>query len=272
MKFRKSLVLVLTGLTAPAAAEVPWPEYLDVDLNYRHSAALAAGQRWDFRLGAGIELEPTYQGSDEKETEIDPFVVIAYRADWGNVFLTGGGLGYSRMLTDRFGIAVQLESEDTREEADDDRLAGLGNQDEELELEIVGRYFLGPWSVGASIAPATGDKGTVWFLGGSYTWRGADDRLFLTVGADISGSNQDNQQTDFGITQAQSDNSGFPVYSPEGGLKSYGLNMTAEYKMNERWYLYAEVDYERLLADVADSPIVFDENNIEASIGFFYRF
>lgn len=272
MKFRNPLIIVLAGVSAPAAAQVLWPEYLDVDLNFRHSAALASSQHWDFRLGAGIELEPTYQGSDKTATEIDPFLVVAYRADWGNVFLTGGGLGYSRMLTDRFGIVLQLEAEDTREVEDDDRLTGLGDQDEELELEITGRYFLGPLSVGASIAAATGDKGTVWFVGGSYTWQGANDRLFVTVGLDISGSNQDNQQTDFGITQTQSDNSGFPVYSPDGGLKSYGVNLMAEYRMNARWYLYSEFDFERLLDDVANSPIVFDENNLEAGIGFFYRF
>ena len=66
--------------------------------------------------------------------------------------------------------------------------------------------------------------------------------------------------------------SGFPVYSPEGGLKSFGLNLAMEYQLNRRWYLHAGIDYERLLGDVADSPIVFDENNVEASIGFFYRF
>lgn len=262
-------------LVVPAAAESQWPEHVDVDLNYRNSARLGENQRWDFRLGAGLELEPTFQGSNSTETEIDPFVVAAYRADWGNVFLTGGGLGFSRMLTDSFGIQLQLETEDTREEGDDPRLQGLGNQDEELELEIAGRYFMGPWTLDASIAPATGDKGIVWFVGGSYTQRTLDDRLFLTISADLSGSDKDNQQTDFGITPAQSAASGLPEYSPNGGLKSFGLDLSAEYRLSSRWYLYANIDYERLLGDVADSPLVTmggSENNVEAGIGLFYRF
>ena len=272
MKTRWTSILPLIGIASSAAADTSWTDYLDVDLNYRHSARLDAGQRWDFRLGLGAESEPTYQGSDSNDTELDVLLIGAYRADWGNVFLSGGGLGYSRMLSPGFGIALQLEAEDTREIEDDSRLAGLGNQDEELELEIIGRYFRGPLSIGGSVAPATGDKGIVWFVGGAYNWKMDDDRLFVTLGADLSGSTKDNQQTDFGITQAQSDASGFPVYSPGGGLKSFGVNLDAEYAVSDRWYLYAGLDYERLLGDVADSPIVFDENNVEVSAGFFYRF
>jgi len=266
------LLLAITLCSLPAKGDVMWPDALDVDLNYRNSAQLQPDQVWDFRLGIGVESEPTYQGSDKSDTAAEPFVVAAYRAPWGNVFLSGSGLGYSRMLSPKFGIMLQLEAEDTREVDDDPRISALGNQDEELELEIVGRYLLGPWTVGASVAAATGDKGIVWFVGGGHTWRLVDDRLFVSVGADISGSTADNQRTDFGISQSQSTASGFPVYTPDGGLKSVGLNLAMEYQLSDRWFLYSSVDYERLLGDVADSPIVFDENNIEIGAGIFFRF
>lgn len=264
--------ITATVVTTSAHAQPHWPANLDVDLNYRNSAVLDAGNRWDVRLGAGLEHEPTYQGSDESETELSPILLVAYRGSWGNLFLAGDGLGYSRMLTDRLGIQLQLELEDTREVEDDERLAGLGDQDEELELEIGGRYFIGPYSLDAAVAFATGEKGVVWFVGGSRTWRAADDRLFVTLRADLSGSDEKNQQTDFGITPEQSDASGFPVYTPGGGLKSFGVGLGAEYQLSDRWFLHVDVDYERLLGDVADSPIVFDENNIEAAIGVLYRF
>lgn len=263
-------------LASPAAdAEPAWPDYLDVDLTYRNSAAALNGRPWDLRLGLGVENEPTYQGSDRSESEVDPYLVATWRADWGNLFLSGNGLGYSRMLTPSFGLMLQLEAEDTREIEDDDRLQGLGDQQEELELEIVGRYFMGPWSVGASVAPATGDKGVVWFVGGGYAWRTLDDRLFVNLNADLSGSNADNQRTDFGITSAQSQATGYPEFDPDGGLKSFGLSVSLDYKVNDRWFVFADVDYERLLGDVADSPLVADigsENNVEFGIGFYYRF
>lgn len=259
-------------ISTSAAAQIPWPEQLDVDLAFRNSAVIQSDQRWDIRLGTGFEREPTYQGSDAGDTEADLFAIIAYRANWGNLFFSGDGLGFSRMLTERFGLQLELEAEDTREIDDDHRLIGLGNQDEELELEVIGNWFFGPWSLGTSVALASGDKGTVWFLGGKRTWRFANDRLFMTLGADLSGSNENNQQTDFGVTAAQSLASGFDEYSPGGGLKSFGLNLGAEYQLNQRWFLRGELDLERLLDDVADSPIVFDDNNIEVGFGFIYKF
>ena len=266
------LALTLLAIVPAADAQVPWPRQLDVDLGLRPSAEQRTEAPWDFRIGGGVEIEPTYQGSDDTDTEFDPLFLAAYRADWGSIFLQGDGLGYSRMLTDRFGIVLQLEAEDTREVDDDERIAALGDQDEELELEILGRYFMGPWSLGASIAPATGDKGVVYFVGGAYTWASTDSRLFITAGADLSGSSKDNQQTDFGISPEQSAASGFPVYSPGGGLKSVGLNLNAEFRIADRWFVHADLDYERLLGDVADSPIVFDENNYEIALGVLYRF
>jgi len=269
--------LMFIQLPAESWAAPNWPEFVDVDLNYRNSAPMRTGEFWDFRLGAGIESEPTFQGSDDSDTESDLFLLAAYRAHWGNVFLTGGGLGFSRMLTNNLGIQLQLELEDTREVGDDIRLVGLGEQDEELELEITGRYFFGQWQLGASLAAATGDKGVVWFAGGGYTWRLLNDSLFISLASDISGSDKDNQRTDFGITAEQSAASveAYPVYTPDGGLKSFGLNLNADYKLSDRWYLYASIDAERFLGDVEDSPLIQQggsEQNVEIGWGFYYRF
>ena len=272
-----SVIALALAMAGTVDAEPAWPEFVDIDLDHRNSAPFEDDKGWDIRLGLGLEQEPTFQGSDKTELEPDLFAVLAYRANWGNVFLSGDGLGYSRMLSDDFGILLQLEAEDTREVEDDDRLRGLESQEEELELEIVGKYFSGPWHAGASLALATGDKGIVWFLGGGYTWRLANDKLFLRFKADLSGSNEENQQTDFGITATESANSvfGYPEYSPGGGLKSFGLRFGADYRINDRWFVNGEVELERLLGDVADSPLVTmggSENNYEIGLGIYYMF
>ena len=205
------------------------------------------------------------------------FFLAAYRADWGNLYLAGDGLGYSRLFDNSFAINLQLEQEDTREIDDDDRLIGLGDQDEELELEISGRYFKGPWNLDASVAFATGDKGMVWFVGGGRHWRLMNDRMFVSLSADLSGSNADNQQTDFGITAEQSQNSiiGLPEYTADGGLKSFGVRFALDYRLSGNWFLSANADAERLLGDVADSPLVDligSKNNYEYGLGIYYRF
>lgn len=268
--------LCLITLPLTAFGQSSWPDHIDIDLAFRNSATQPSDRAWGLRLGAGVESEPTFQGSDSSEANIDPFVVAQWHGEWGRLFLSGAGLGYSRVFNDRFGLLLNLEAEDARAEDDDSRLRGLGDQKEELELEIVGRYYSGPWHVGASIAPATGDKGLVWFFGGGRTWR-PTDALFVTINADLSGSSASNQRTDFGISAQQAANSefGYSEYRPGGGLKSFGLELTADYKLSDRWFVYAELGYERLLGDVADSPLVKmggSVNQAEAAIGLYIQF
>jgi len=102
------LLFLLIVMTWSAEAQPQWPEFVDVDLNYRNSALLEPGQNWDLRLGLGLENEPTYQGSDRSETEASPFILGAYRADWGNLYLAGDGLGYSRLFDNHVAINLQL--------------------------------------------------------------------------------------------------------------------------------------------------------------------
>lgn len=271
---RRLVVLIGVLIVGSVHGEPLWPDRLDVDFNYRNSSPIRDNSQFNVRLGLGFESEPTFQGSDSSESELGPFLVASYSADWGNLFLAGDGLGFSRLFSDSFGILLQLEQEDARSESDDPRLIGLG-QEKELELEITAKYFLGPWSLGASIAPATGDKGVVGFVGVGRAWRLWNDDLFLSVNADLSASTKDNQQTDFGITPEQSAASGYPTFSPAGGLKSAGISLLAEYEINKRWYLFGTMDYERLLGDVADSPLVENggsANNVEVAVGLYFRF
>ena len=266
---------LMASMSMVAANE--WQDFIDLDLNYSRSALESERDGWDLRLGLAFESEPTYQGSSSNETELDLFAVAAWRSDWGNIFLAGDGLGYSQMLTDNFGLLLQLEAEDTRESNDDDVLRGLPDQEEELELEIVGRYFAAPWHIGAAIALATGDKGQVWFVGGGYSWRLIDDRMLITLAADLSGASSDNLRTDFGITPQQSAASerNFRVFTPEAGLKSMGVQLFGDFALTEQWFLRGGIELEQLLGDVADSPLVADvgdETNVEAELGFFYRF
>ncbi|MEM7364742.1 MAG: MipA/OmpV family protein [Pseudomonadota bacterium] len=274
MVTRLSIGIVVLTVSSGVWAAPAWRDHLDIDLTYRSSAVLEGDRHLDVRLGANVETEPTYQGSDTRTSEVGVFGVVAWREDWGNLFLTGDGLGYSRIIADQFGLLINVEQEDTRELDDDTRLAGLGSQSQELEVEIEGTWFNGPWSVGGAVATATGDKGTVWFVGAGHSWRPRNGS-FLTLRFDLSGSSADNQQTDFGITEQQSLGTGYRVFTPGGGLKSAGVSFSFDHQLSRRLFLRGDVSVERLLGDVADSPLVSDIGNrhqIEGSVGVYYRF
>lgn len=60
----------------------------------------------------------------------------------------------------------------------------------------------------------------------------------------------------FDISAAQSLTSGLPVYDAGGGVRSVGAGAKAVYRFNPQWAVHGFVEYDRLVSDAADSPIV----------------
>jgi outer membrane protein len=60
----------------------------------------------------------------------------------------------------------------------------------------------------------------------------------------------------FSINPAQSLASGLPVYDAKGGLQSFGAGTQARYYWNSAWATHAFVEFERLTAGAANSPLV----------------
>ena len=47
-----------------------------------------------------------------------------------------------------------------------------------------------------------------------------------------------------------------PVFDAKGGAYSVGVGSQVSYRINPQWEVHAYVEYEKLLGDAADSPIV----------------
>ncbi len=79
----------------------------------------------------------------------------------------------------------------------------------------------------------------------------------------------------FSIDAAQSAASGLPVYQASGGLYSYGAGTQARYFWTPQWSALAFVEYERLAADAANSPLVTERgspNQVTVGLGVTYSF
>lgn len=81
-------------------------------------------------------------------------------------------------------------------------------------------------------------------------------------------------RTYFGVTPAESTRSGLGAYSPGGGIKGAGLEVSGRYELTEQWALVGLAYYERLIGDAAASPIVKagNENQVTAKLGLSYKF
>lgn len=60
----------------------------------------------------------------------------------------------------------------------------------------------------------------------------------------------------FDVSFAQSVASGLPVYDTGGGIRSVGGGGQATYRFNPQWALHGFVEYDRLVSDVANAPVV----------------
>jgi len=81
--------------------------------------------------------------------------------------------------------------------------------------------------------------------------------------------------TEFGVSQKESDISELSYYQPSSGLKSFSTSFEAEYKMDKNWSLLSSVEWEYYLDAASDSPLikdVGDKNNLTANILIRYAF
>lgn len=79
----------------------------------------------------------------------------------------------------------------------------------------------------------------------------------------------------YDITFAQSLASGLPVYDAGGGVRSVGAGAQAIYRFNPQFAVHGFVEYDHLVGDVADSPVVRlrgDADQFTFGAGFAYSF
>src|SRR5690606_28687820 len=103
-------------------------------------------------------------------------------------------------------------------------------------------------------APFTGDMSGAEFVTEATGHMPLGDGL-LSIGAGAAWLTGGMMDDLFGVTPAQAAASILPAYDPDGGLKSYRVDITAVQPLNERWSLAGVAGYERLTGDAADSPV-----------------
>ena len=267
------LTIVVHGLFAQAAsaqegrtALVPLPSVDDFS---------RGKDGWSFALGAGIEYESAYEGSDEFGFEVEPAGAVQWRRGRDVFFWAGEALGWRGLRADAWLIEAVVGFEEGRQESDskDGRLDGLGNGDDRLQLVLQARRALDAdwrhWLIGRAV---TGKSGSLGMVGvgrrfGETTDGTGSEINFVVVFHDRKLAN-----TDFGIDAAQSAASGLEETRLRGGLRSLGLNYTVRHNVNPNWQIFGEALYERFSSRVRASPIARSSYEAEVGIGVLYRF
>ncbi|MEG3152947.1 MipA/OmpV family protein [Sphingomonas sp. ZT3P38] len=100
-----------------------------------------------------------------------------------------------------------------------------------------------------------GHKGLVGVVSADYVARDGDKWLF-SVGPRLTLSNAKYNRAYFGVAPADAPGAGLTAFRPKAGAQAAGAVAGALYQLTPRWGLAGFVQYDRLIADPAKSPIV----------------
>lgn len=235
------------------------------------------GGGWGFALGAGVEYESDYDGSDEMELEFEPAGAIHWRTGNHLFFWEGIELGWRARLADDWLLQLGARSEGGREadDSEDGHLDGLQDRDDEIVGVLEFRRSLGSdwraWVAGRVMAGGS-DFGTLGVLAAGYRFgrqldgTGTEVFLFSTFG------DSDFLNRDFGVSDDESIDSGLPATELDGGYRSTGVTAVHRSYLSKKLMLIANGSYERYSGDIEDSPVARQKYEYEVGLSLVYHF
>lgn len=265
MAMRTTLVILLMSFAATQTAQ-----------------AQPADEGWRLSAGGGALLAPSYEGDDDYQLSVLPSVEIAYgsrfRASVENgaryalineQTLRAGPIGRIRFAREEDGSRTFAVSGD-----DTDDLRGLGDVDTSIELGGYAEYDIGALTLSAEVRQAvSGHDGAVAEMAARWSGRGElfDAPIVWSVGPRARIVDDRFNRAYFGVDAAQSVASGLPVFSPSGGLHSYGIGASVIMPVGSDWAAVLVVGYDRLAGEPADSPLVRERGSPDQSaVGVFF--
>jgi outer membrane scaffolding protein for murein synthesis (MipA/OmpV family) len=246
---------------------VPSPSVLD----------FTRGTGWGFALGAAVEYESAYDGSDEMELELEPVGAVQWRTGHHLFFWEGIELGWRGRLAQDWLLQAGARLEGGREadDSEEGHLDGLEDRDDELVGVVEVRRSLGTdwrgWLAGRVMAGGS-EFGTLGVVAAGYRFgkqldgTGTEVFLFSTFG------DSDFLNKDFGVTEDDSITSGLPATHLDSGYRSTGITAVHRSYLYKKLMLMASASYERYSSDIEDSPIVRRPYEYEVGLSLVYHF
>jgi MipA family protein len=265
------LLIVLAAASSLVPTLVRAQETLpETELEQEGLAKKPQPGEWSATLGAGVASLPRYQGADTSRTKVVPLVSIRY----DDIFFGPFGLGWSAINWEGFHAGPVLGYEGGRTERRDPELAGLGDIPSSLTGGVFATYRIAPFEILATVRQALthSGNGLNGLLRIEYRTSIIPRRLDLRIGPHLEFANGQYERTYFGVSPMQSAQSGYPVFTPGGGVKEVGLNASLTYFATERVALRAFAEVKKFTGDTANSPIVERQTERFVGVGAAYHF
>jgi MipA family protein len=251
-KHSLTLTLGLLGVLVPLGAAYagdPLPDTSDGDSWLEIAGRQAA--EWNVMLGAGIRVEPKFEGS--KDFTAIPIPMIS--ADIGP-YVTVGPMGVTINAWQYEGLSVKghLGQDFGRDEDDAKHLDGLGDIDSSAVLGVELTYELMPLEFSLSVDQNIGGSDGLSAKFGT-AFKVPLDAFMFSIGSSVTWADDNYMEAYFGVTGSQSISSGLSEFDAEAGFKRVDLELSGMYFINDHWVARGDVGFGYLLGDAADSPV-----------------
>jgi outer membrane scaffolding protein for murein synthesis (MipA/OmpV family) len=227
--------------------------------------------KWQVMLGLSGEILPKYEGSHRYRGLGGPMLDIRYK---DLAFLsTGEGLGVNFIQTDlgRVGFAITYDL--GRSSGLSQELDRLGDVDPTPEAKLFAEAVLFPVVLRVNVRRSMGGyNGWAGDFGAYMPVAGWKNRLFIFAGPSLALGDQNYMERFFGITEAQSEASGYPVFIPGGGFKSVSFGISATWLMGHHWFINVIAAGALLLNDANRSPTTAHQMQGITGLTVAYRF
>jgi len=241
---------------------------------------------WDFSIGAGLIIAPSYVGDDSYQILAVPDIRVRYKDKF--FASVQEGVGYNVIHDEHWRVGPLVRYDFGRDEDGDspfrigghktDDLIGLGDVDGTAEVGAFVEYKLTP--VTARLEVMHGAGGHEGMLGkGTLAYSGRMNLINAPVtysfGPEVKFADSKYHEAYFGIDAGQSASSGLQQYDTDAGILSYGVNASVIVPVTDTLSSVFFANYSVLGNEAADSPLVEQRGSEgQSSAGLFvnYRF
>ncbi|RKP48192.1 MipA/OmpV family protein [Trinickia fusca] len=237
-----------------------------------------AGNGYALSVGVGGGYGPRYMGS--KTYQFAPVILFDAKAPWGLFASSSRGIGYELALPFNFFASAALnydagrKARNTQFGQGSDALKGMGDIKGAVLASLTTGYRFGEWgSVDMSVdLPLTArERGITYHLMADATVLNAlNDKIAVNAAAHFGSAKYN--QTFFGVTPAQSAQSGFPAYMTGGGLYALGTGVEWTHTFSRHWSTTVAGQIMRYTGTASRSPIVKSRFNYQVQGAVNYTF
>lgn len=217
-------------------------------------------------VGLGVGVFPDYLGSEDTTSGVGPLVRLPLK---GKRFVQLLANDFKWNLVDdpnwRFGVAATIRLGRDRDDIDDPVVSRIHEVDTSIDIGAFGSYqwvasddFRKRAGVGMSVRSDVADMGHGGWLGSASAFVTYPVALPVILGAGVAANfaSDDYMDAYFGVTAADSLQSGLVPFVAGGGARDAGAWGAVLVSFSPKWHVGAIAWYTKLLGDAKDSPIV----------------